>query len=127
MLGRNVDERLIWLRLSSTILEGDFFASPSSGSLFFSATIRSYIKRMHLITRPQNSVETGMYFSTTDVSNHFGTYIYIIGKRSATIFLTIHTFPKELYSIWLTVVVLRPLQHVKALDYFEAHISVCIA
>jgi len=82
---------------------------------------------MHFITRPQNSVETGMYFST-DVSNHFGTYIYIIGKRSATIFfLTIHTFPKEFYSIWLTVVVLRPLQHVKALDYFEAHISVCIA
>jgi len=45
MLGRNVDEWLIWLRLSSTILEGDFFASPSSGSLFFSATIRSYIKK----------------------------------------------------------------------------------
>jgi hypothetical protein len=100
---------------------GDFFSSPSSGSLSFSATIRSYIKRMQLITRP------GTYLSTIDVSNHFGTYIYFIGKRSATIFGTFHTFPKELYSIWIAVVVLRPLQHVKALDDFEAHISVCIA
>jgi hypothetical protein len=50
MLGRNVDEWLIWLRVSSTILEGDFSA-PSAVCLSFSATIRSYIKRMLLITK----------------------------------------------------------------------------
>jgi hypothetical protein len=126
MLGRKVDERLIWLRLSSTILEGDFCDSPSPGSFSFSATIRSYIKKMHLITRLYDSVQTGMCLSTVDVSNIFVTYIYFISKRSATIFGTSHTFPKEIYRIWIHVVVFLPLQHVKTLVYFEVYIKVCI-
>jgi hypothetical protein len=65
--------------------------------------------------------------SIVDVCNHFRTYIYFICKRRSTSSGTIHTFPKEVYNIWLSVVVLRPLQHAKALDYFEAHISVCIS
>jgi len=44
MFGRKVDERLTWLRLSATILEGDFYSCPSSSSFPFSATICSYIE-----------------------------------------------------------------------------------
>ena len=34
-----------------------------------------------------------------------------------TILRTIHTFPKEINRIWIHVIVLRPLQHAKNLDY----------
>jgi hypothetical protein len=58
---------------------------------------------MYLVTRPYKSVEPGIYLSVVHV-----TYIYLICKRSTTISGTIHTFPKEINSIRLHVVVLSP-------------------
>jgi len=76
---------------------------------------------MQLITRPYNSIEAGIYLSTVDVSNHLGTYIYFICKRSTTTLATSHALPKEINSIWFHVVVLRPLQHVKSRRYKSSH------
>jgi hypothetical protein len=66
---------------------------------------------MYLVTRPYKSVEPGIYLSVVHV-----TYIYLICKRSTTILGTIHTFPKEINSIRLHVVVLSPLRHIKTWD-----------
>jgi hypothetical protein len=44
MFRRKVEERLIWLRVLGTTLDGDFDGSPSSSSLAFTATICAYIE-----------------------------------------------------------------------------------
>jgi hypothetical protein len=71
---------------------------------------------MYLVTRPYKSVEPDIYLSVVHV-----TYIYLICKRSTTISGTIHTFPKEINSILLHVVVLSPLWHIKNLGYKICH------